>query len=159
MEGLFRGLWLVPDRSIYHEMSVINSKFSPWDWQELKLGQREQLGSDRGPAGAFLQAPSSPINHTQIKGLSARLMFNLKDPVRRSINRFLSQASNTSFCFNMDDIVYTSNNPLKRWKQFQSMTPFKEKRWCTYIHFLSADMCCQGKGNLLLLKRPPDDSW
>lgn len=80
--------WSVLGISVSQAVVVINGGVSLWDRGGLKLRPRQQLGSDSGPVGA-LRAPRSPINQTQIKGLSGRVMFNQKDTVAQSINHFL----------------------------------------------------------------------
>lgn len=77
---------------IYHEGAVINGELSLGGEERerggVKLGQRQQLGSHARPVRA-LTVPWSVINQAQIKGLSARVMFNLKNTVRWTINNFL----------------------------------------------------------------------
>lgn len=106
------------------------------------------IGSSTGSVRA-LKTPCRPINQTQIKGVSVRIMFNQKDIVRRSINSFLClQPSGKAeqrpsfvalqgvFCLYIGDMLYV----LKRGKiQFPIMQLCK---WFFKINFHLMEKAC-----------------
>lgn len=135
-------LWL-----IYHEVAVINGEVS-LGIEKLEAWAKAAIRKQRRTCRST-QGPRSPINQTQIKGLSARVMFKQKDIVRRPINSILfiqpsREVEGRPSFLGQDHICFCSY--IQRWHGFTKWRIIHKKPNSVYkyVHFVGMPLGAYG---------------